>query len=478
MEKSLKERVAGLDKQAREEWLSSQPDWLLKEIAMDEWWWTSRPKQVPPPGDWLVHLALAGRGFGKSRAGSEWLFERATMHPYDKSGTPTEWLVIAETLSDARLICVEGPAGILRVFDRKKMVAGKDYRYIKSPKPMIIMKTGTKIYCEGADSDDVGRGYNASGAWLDEIAKWKNPRAAWYNGIMPSLRADLYGDHPRCFVTTTPKPIDILREWLARDDGTVSVVRGSTFENSTNLSKIVVSELKTRYEGTTIGRQELYGDMIDLADGALFSLMDIEKNRVDELPDNIVSIVVGVDPNLTGDDDEMGVIVVARGRDNQHYVLADQSVMSTGRAAALHCWRVVAQYGADVLLYESNLGKAWMAQVMRDAYIELMDQGMFPAGTTPPMKSVDSKLGKKTRAEPVAMRYQQNRVHHRGRFEELEKQMVEFVPESAKESPDRMDALVHAVRYLMGAEKKVMKMASPLGRELYTPMAYEGSYFG
>lgn len=478
MEQSLKERVAGLPKEARDRWISEQPLWLLKEIARDEWWWTSRPKQVPPPGDWLVHLALAGRGFGKSRAGSEWLVERATLHPYDKSGTPTEWLVIAETLSDARLICVEGPAGILRVFDRKGLKAGKDYRYIKSPKPMILMKSGTKIYCEGADSDDVGRGYNASGAWLDEIAKWKNPRGAWYSGIMPSLRADLYGDHPRCFVTTTPKPIDLLREWLARSDGTVSVVRGSTFENQANLSQIVVSELKIRYEGTTIGRQELYGDMLELTDGAVFSLIDIEKNRTDDMPDNIISIVVGVDPNLTGDDDEMGVIVVARSRDNHHYVLADQSVMSTGRAAALHCWHTVAQYGADVLLYEANLGKAWMAQVMRDAYLELCTAGLFPAGTTPPMKAIDSKLGKKTRAEPVAMRYQQARVHHLDRFEELEKQMVEFIPDSGKDSPDRMDALVHAIRYLMAAEKKVMKMASPAGQQLYVPQAYDGSYFG
>lgn len=474
MEQSLKERFADLPKEARDAWINDQPTWLLKEIARDEWWWTSRPKQVPPQGDWLVHLALAGRGFGKSRAGSEWLVERVLLHPYDKTGTPTEWLVIAETLSDARLICLEGPAGILRALNRREVV----YRYIKSPKPMVILDSGAKIYCEGADSDDVGRGYNASGAWLDEIAKWKAPRAAWYNGIMPSLRADLVGDHPRCFVTTTPKPIDILREWLARSDGTVSVVRGSTFENQTNLSSIIVSELKTRYEGTTIGLQELYGEILDLTDGAVFSLIDIEKNRTDDVPDDIISIVVGVDPNLTGEDDEMGVIVVARSRDNHHYVLADQSSPSTGRAAALHCWHIVAQYGADILLYESNLGKSWMAQVMRDAYLELVEQGLFPRGTTAPMKAIDSKLGKRTRAEPVAMRYQQGRVHHRGKFEKLETQMVEFLPDSGKESPDRMDALVHAIRYLMAAEKRVMKMATPQGQQVYVPQSYEGSYYG
>lgn len=477
MEQSLKERFADLPKDRRDAWIAAQPMWLLKEIARGEWWWTSRPKQVPPVGDWLVHLALAGRGFGKSRAGAEWLVERTILHPYDITGTPTEWLVIAETLSDARLICLEGPAGILRTLDRREI----RYRYIKSPKPMVIIGDGTKIYCEGADSEDVGRGYNASGAWLDEIAKWKKPRESWYNGIMPSLRADLLGDHPRCFVTTTPKPIDLLREWLARDDGTVSVVRGSTFENKANLSQIVVSELKTRYEGTTIGLQELYGEMIDLADGALFSLLYIERHRTEDVPDDIVSIVVGVDPNLTGDDDEMGVVVVARSKDNHHYVLADESIMSTGRAAALHCWHIMARYGADVLLYEANLGKAWMAQVMRDAYLELVNQGLFPKGTSPPMKSIDSKLGKKTRAEPVSMRYQQGKIHHVGKmekFKELEKQMIEFMPDSGKDSPDRMDALVHAVRHLMGAEKRVMRLASPVGQPLYVPQAYEGAYYG
>lgn len=474
---SLRERFAMLPKAERDAWIHRQPPWLLQEVSRNEWWWTSRPEQIPPEGDWLVHLALAGRGWGKSMAGSEWLTERCITHPFDRSGTPTEWLVIAETLSDARLICLEGPAGILRVLDRR----GIKYRYIKSPKPMVIFSEGTKIYCEGADSEDVGRGYNASGAWLDEIAKWKNPYGSWYEGIMPSLRADLYGDHPRCFVTTTPKPIDLIREWLKRNhdgDPSVSIVRGSTFDNASNLSSVVVDELRTRYEGTAIGLQELYGEMLDLFDNSLFSAVDIERNRVDECPDSILSIVVGVDPNLTGEEDEMGVVVVARTKDNHHYVLADETTVSTGRAAALHCWRVVAQYGADIMVYENNLGKAWMAQVLRDAYNELVGAGLFPAGTTPPMKSIDSKMGKKTRAEPVAMRYQQGKVHHVGTFRDLERQLTGYDFTSAKDSPDRLDAVVHACRHLMAAEKKVARIASPKGAELYVPTSYEGSYFG
>lgn len=714
------ERFALLPEHIRNEWLADQSLDTLEEIARGEWWWLARPEQVPPPGDWLVHLALAGRGWGKSKSGAEWIVESILTFPTDRHGTPTEWLVIAETLSDSRIICLEGPAGILRVLNRR----GIKYRYTKAPKPMVVFENGSKIYCEGADDADVGRGYNAAGAWCiaegepiltrrghipiedvlvgdevmtrsgwhrvvrsgktaenidvvrietplgsvrltanhrvwtqrgwveagkitvrdsvysclipnlsqpkhppttsgatpfgtsasvgattrtapeasfiapsgqlimapslratrstmsieshgttdsttfdsspqpsiehspgkpvrqvdppalpggstvtpgissatsagntsspptdvksaalgsavvphygskletvvlrvvkeeapahvydlsvegepeffagtgvllvhncDEICKWKNPKAAWMEGIMPSLRADLLGDHPRVFVTTTPKPIDILREWVARKDGSVSVVRGSTFDNSSNLSQHVVTELRIRYDGTAIGRQELYGELMDALDGALFSRLDMENSRVLELPADVISIGVGVDPNLTGEDDEMGVVVMARGRDNHLYIVADRSATKVGRDAALHCWRVVAEYGADVLLYESNLGKVWMAEVLTDAYKELQKEGLFPAGTTAPMKAVDSKHGKKTRAEPVAMRLEQQRLHFVGRHEELEKQCAEFVPDSGGDSPDRMDAMVHVARHFMAAEKRSVRLASPV----------------
>jgi phage terminase large subunit-like protein len=471
---SMAERFAQLDRDAREAWLDEQPDWMLEEIARGEWWWLARPEQVPPAGDWLVHLALAGRGFGKSRAGSEWLVQRVLDHPYDRHGTPTEWLVIAETLSDARIVCMEGPAGILRVLQRR----GIDYRYVKSPKPMVIFKdTGSKIYCEGADDADVGRGYNAAGGWLDEIAKWPRPRESWYEGIMPSMRADLAADHPRVFVTTTPKPVDILREWVQRTDGTVSIVRGSTFDNASNLSQHVVAELKVRYEGTAMGRQELYGELLEALDGALFSRLDMERFRVTDPPSDIISIVVGVDPNLTGEGDEMGIVVLARNKDNHQFVLADRSSPKVGKEAANLCWQVVAEYGADVLLYENNLGKAWMAQVLLDSYNDLVREGLFPAGTTPPMRSIDSRLGKKTRAEPVAMRLEQGRLHMVGRHPELEKQMAEYVPDSGGDSPDRMDALVHASRHFMAAEKRTVRMASPVDIDnLRIPSDWGGIY--
>lgn len=454
---SIKDRLAQFTPLERAEWVRQQPDWVIQEMARDEWWYTARPEQVPPDGDWFVALALAGRGFGKSRAGSEWLIERAIKHPFDSHGVPTEWLLIAETLSDARTICVEGPAGVLRALERRKI----KHRYKMSPRPMILFPNGSKIYTEGADDPDVGRGYNASGGWLDELGKWKYPRRSWYEGIMPSLRADLVGDHPRAFVTTTPKPIDIIQEWVGRNDGTIHVIRGSTFDNKANLSALVIQELLRRYEGTAIGRQELYGEIVEAFEGALFSRLDLENNRIWDIPDDLVSIVVGVDPSLTGEDDEMGIVVVGRDKNNHLYILADRTIMAVGRAAAIQAWTVFAEFGADKLVCEDNIGKRWLTQVFNDAYMEMVGQGIFDANTRPPMLTVDTKVGKQTRAEPVAMRSEQGKLHCVGRHEKLEDQMVTFTSWTSKDSPDRLDAMVHACRYHMSLERKQFRVASP-----------------
>jgi phage terminase large subunit-like protein len=474
---SLQDRVAALPERERLSWLAEQPPYLVEEMARGEWWWVSRPEQVPPQGGWLTCLALAGRGFGKSRAGSEWIVERALQHPYDRHGVPTESLVVAETLSDARAICIEGPAGIIRVLERRKI----KYRYLKSPRPLILFPNGAKIHTEGADNPDVGRGYNNASVWLDEICKWRQPKKSWDEGLMPSLRADLIGDHPRAFVTTTPKPIDILQEWVTRDDGTVHIIRGSTFDNQANLSALVIEELRRRYEGTTIGRQELYGDILEAFDGALFSRLDIENSRIKDVPDDLVATVVGVDPSLTGEDDEMGIVVVSRDQRKHLYVIADRSVMAVGRAAALESWRVVAEFGADKLVVEENLGKRWMQQVFHDAYYELVGQGVFPANTKPPLVRIDTKIGKKTRGEPVAMRCEQGKLHMIGYMPKLEDQMATFTGWGTNESPDRLDALVHACRFLMDGEKKEVRIASPrdiLSTTLQDLWQNAGSYSG
>lgn len=466
---SIARYLASLPEKEAEEWVLSLPDDMVEEMARGEWWFTARPEQIPPEGIWFIHLYLAGRGSGKSRAGSEWLVEQALHHPLDRHGFPTEWLVIAETTSDARRICLEGPSGVLRVLDRREI----EYRMVRSPKPTITLtEHKTKIYFEGADSADVGRGYNAAGGWLDEIAKWREAKRSWVEGIAPSMRADLIGDHPRVFVTTTPKPIDLIREWVERDDGSVSIVRGSTFDNADNLSEIMLEEMRKRYEGTTIGKQELYGELLELLEGSLFKWSDIEANRIQQGPPSYQNIVVGVDPTLLspGDQavdsdapDEMGVIVMGRDHRNELYVLADETKPLAGRAAAEHAWDVLGKYRADLIVYENNLGKKWMADVLTDVYNEMRDRGVFPPLTSPPMKPVHSLHGKVLRAEPVAVRYEQGGIHHIGNFEKLEKEQIYWDPLDASRhhSPNRLDALVHAARHLMGTEKRKGRIHTP-----------------
>lgn len=475
---SLARHLASLSPEAAKEWVESLPERMVEEMARGEWWFTARPEQIPPDGDWFIHMVLAGRGFGKSRAGSEWLIEQCIKHPLDRHGFPTEWLVIAETTSDSRRICLEGPSGILRVLERREI----QHRLVRSPKPTITLQpNGTKIYFEGADSPDVGRGYNAAGGWLDEIAKWRDPRRSWIEGIGPSMRADLVEDHPRVFVTTTPKPIEIIREWVERKDGSVSIVRGSTFDNADNLSTVMLEEMRKRYEGTAIGQQELYGELLDLLEGSLFKWSDIEANRLKIGPVNVMARVVGVDPCLLtrGDEaadtnyssDEMGVVVASRDVRNHIYIVADESKPLSGREAALHAWEVFGKYQCDIMVYESNLGKKWMEDVLTDTYRELRDRGVFPPHTSPPLKPVHSLHGKVLRAEPVALRYEQGSIHHLGAFEELEKQMIYWDPLDASKhrSPDRLDALVHAVRHLIGTEKRTATIHTPGAIQLTRP---------
>jgi phage terminase large subunit-like protein len=346
---------------------------------------------------------------------------------------------------------------------------------------MILFPDGQKVYAEGADDADVGRGYNAAGAVLDEVCKWIRPYESWWEGILPSLRADLINDHPRAFVATTPKPIKIIQEWVASTDGSVHLMGGSTFDNAVNLSSYVLVELEKKYRGTAIGQQELYGKVLELNSGGLFRRMDIVNHRVDHVPadSTIASTVVGMDPNLTGEEAETGLVAACRTTDGEIYILADRTIQGSGRQAALAAWRAVSEFDADVLVYEENLGKRYLQEVLQDAYREYCDLGMFPAHTSPPMKPVHAKHGKKTRAEPVAMRAEQGRLHFVGHeMETLEDQCVMFDPLSAQDSPDRMDAMVHACIWLMAGERKRMKIGKPGEGQMFPGNFYDLNQFG
>jgi len=398
-----------------------QPSSVKIRAASRAWWeyQEARPDQIEPKTDWLVWLIMSGRGWGKTRTGAEWVAWNAIQHP------GTRWAVVAPTFSDARDTCVEGVSGLRPVLDRYDMIA----RWNRSLGE-IDLKNKSKIKLFSADEPDRLRGPQHHGAWCDEMAAWR------YMDTWDQLRFGLrLGANPQTVITTTPKPNALLRALAKRD--TTQLTRGSTFDNAANLSPAALTELRERYDGTRLGRQELYGEMLDDVEGALFPLALIDKHRVTEPPE-LDAIVVGVDPAVTANasSDETGIITIGRAEHNGHlYVLADHTLKATPDAWAR---AIVDQYhaaGANYVIIETNNGGDLIKQVIRTV------------DPTVPLRTVTASRGKYLRAEPVGALYEQGKVHHVGVLGALEEQMSQWVPGDPK-SPDRLDALVYAAMAL------------------------------
>ncbi len=386
----------------------------------------ARTAQRPPVIDHFIWLILSGRGWGKTRTGSETLADRVRAKPFAPDGAPTEWAIVAETFGDARSICVEGPSGLLRVFDRQKI----PYRYNKS-NWQIRLPDGQVIHMLGADDADVGRGLNLSGAWLDETAKWRHARASWIEGLAPALRIGT----PQVIVTTTPKPSSLLKDWIGRTDGSVIVTRGSTFDNAANLSPTALEELRKRYEGTRLGRQELYGEYLDDNPGALWTRANIDANRraARQLPE-LVRVVVAIDPAGTAheDSDMTGIVVAGVDASGHYWVLDDLTLRASPDGWARAAVDAYRAHRADRIVAEVNFGAD-----MVEATIRHVDRNV-------PYTAVHASRGKKIRAEPVSALYEQGRVHHLGGLPALEDEMISWTPD-ADWSPNRVDALCWAI---------------------------------
>lgn len=373
-------------------------------------------------------LLLAGRGFGKTRSGSEWLNEQAMKYP------GTEWAAVAPTFGQARDVCVEGPSGLL-----KTALPGEITRYVRSL-GHLHYANGSRVYSLGAEDADRLRGYNLAGAWAEELAAWQY-EATWWEGLVPAVR-DPKGP-AQIVVTTTPKPRALLKSLLGRDDGSVRIVRGSTFDNAANLSPAALAELKARYEGTRIGRQELEGELLDDIEGALWTWELIESARVGEVPERLLRVAVGVDPAVTSSStsDETGIVVAAKtgeGPTAEYWVLDDRSGRYTPSQWATIAAAVYGQHSADRVVAEVNNGGDLVESTLRQVDPSL------------PVTKVHASRGKQIRAEPVAALYEQGRVHHVGAFPQLEDQMTSWDPTDPKaKSPDRVDALVWAITELM-----------------------------
>ena len=390
-----------------------------KELAKSRYRQNARPQQLPPEGDWRIWLILSGRGWGKTFTGAGWIIEKAMSQP------GIECAVVAPTFTDVRRTCVEGPSGII-----KSLPSGALEQYNRS-NGQITLTNGSKIHMVSADEPDRARGLNLSYAWLDEFAAWRYEET-WTAGLAPALRIG----NPQTIITTTPRPTKLLREFMSRTDGSVVVTRGSTFDNAANLSQAALEELKSRYEGTRLGRQELYGELLLDTPGSLWRLSDIDETRVDEAPE-LVRIVVAIDPAVTSgeESDETGIVVVGKGADGRGYVLADRSCRDTPSGWAHRAVQAFHDFNADRIVAEKNQGGDMVEQTIRSVL------------STAPYKGITAKQGKRLRAEPIAALYEQGRISHVGSFDILEDQMTTWLPDSGL-SPDRLDALVHGLTEL------------------------------
>lgn len=431
MAKSLAELIAELPPEQQEEALRDiDPDGLLWD-----WGFWGRPEQLAPEGDWAIWLLLAGRGFGKTRTASEWVREEAK-HIGDGQ---RRFALVARTAADVRDVIVEGESGIMNVTPPSE-------RPLYEPsKRRLTWPNGNTATCFTADEPDSLRGPQFTHAWGDEVAAWRQTPDAAGMTAFDNLRVGTrLGTNPKILVTTTPKRVPLLYSLLAENEKNpdrVVVSRGSTMDNSGNLSASYMDAITGVYAGTRLANQELYGEMLDAVEGALWTDEIIENYRQPSYPSGMPLRCIGVDPSVAENPkDECGIVVVGSTAERdlykrQSWVLEDASILGSPTVWAQQVVAMARKWGCPVVA-EVNQGGA----LVRNA-IQTIDPSIK-------VLEVHSKYGKALRAEPVTLAYEQGRVHHVGYFADLESQMTSWVPGEGK-SPDRVDAMVHALTALL-----------------------------
>jgi phage terminase large subunit-like protein len=401
------------------------PAMMLKIMR---WWplW-ARAGQVPPEGEWRTWLILAGRGFGKTRAGAEWVCTQAALHP------GTSIALVGATTADARAVMVEGDSGIL--------ACSHDPSIPKWEPSLgrLTWPTGARAFLYSAAEPEGLRGPQHQFAWCDELAKWRFAEAAWSN-IALGLRS---GQAPRALVTTTPRPLPLLKR-IMQDAGT-RTTRGRTADNLV-LPESFVNAVTEAYGGTRLGRQELDGEMIEDVAGSLWPRTLIERCRapIDFARDarNFTRVVIGVDPPATAAGDACGIVAAALDAEGCGHVLGDHSVRGErpeGWARAVVA--AAEEHGADRVIAEANNGGQMVESVLRAVKSSL------------PIRLVHASRGKAARAEPVAALFEKKRAWFGGVFPELEDELAGLTAgggyEGPGRSPDRADAMVWAMTELM-----------------------------
>lgn len=392
---------------------------------------TAHPGQIAPDSGWRTWLIMAGRGFGKTRAGAEWVRHVAEANPAARIA------LVAASLGEARSVMVEGQSGLLAISPpERRPTFEPSLRRVRYPNGALAT-----IY-SAAEPESL-RGPEHSHAWCDELAKWTNAHGraerAWDN-LQMGLRL---GNAQQVTVTTTPRAVPLLQR-LLKQDGEEEFVKtgGATEANRKHLPSAFITAMRRQFGDTALGRQELDGEMLAEVDGALWSRALLERCRgtADEAAHR--RVVIGVDPPASSNGDACGIVVAAQLEDGSAAVLADCSAEKPspeGWARAVA--NAAAVWRADRVVAEANQGGAMVASVLRAADIAL------------PVKLVHAARGKTARAEPVAALYEAGRVKHAGLFAKLEDELCGLMAgggyEGPGRSPDRADALVWALSELM-----------------------------
>lgn len=412
--------------------LSQLPPAKAEELLYT-WPFWARPQQIAPEGDWNTWFINAGRGFGKTRAGVEWVRSKV------KSGA-RRIAAIAATNSDIERVMVNGESGFLaRCWSgdktNKGAVMGKP---VWSPtKRLLTWENGAYVQFFSAEEPERLRGPQFEACWCDELAAWNRDRDTW-DMLQFTLRL---GKHPQVCVTTTPKPTKLVRD-IMKNPKTV-VTYGSTFDNSANLAATYLEAVKTQYEGTRLGRQELYAEVLDEASGALWSRELLSQCEVEvddplEFSQTLNRVVVSVDPAVSAnsESDMTGIVVAGQDVNGVCYILQDATDRYTPEGWAAKAVELYNLYGADRIVAERNQGG------------EMVRYTFKSVDETIPIKLVHASRGKFARAEPVSALYERGRVKHVKGLDALEDQMVQWEPLGSIGSPDRLDAMVWAVTEL------------------------------
>jgi phage terminase large subunit-like protein len=432
-----------------------------QRTAPREWLTLARPKQLPPHDprhhlpdkngfscgckgtdeQYSVFVLCAGRGLGKTLSGANNIITDALagcpVNPGGCRDCPHTYAVLAPTRDSLKYTCFEGGSGLLRCLRPQDYRDGAPERGYNKSDLVITLANGNILRGFSAENPERQRGPNLSGAWVDELATFR------YEDVWDQMNLALrVGRHPRIYVTTTPRPTKRIRELLSRSDGTVHVTTGSTFENEENLSSVALAGLRAQYEGTRLGRQELYGQLLEDVEGALWTRAMLDASRImpDQVPADLVRVVVAVDPAVTAgeESDENGIVVAAEGPGRTGYILGDYSMRGSPKASIERAVWAYHQHDADALYAEVNNGGDYIGNLVHTV------------DPTVTYREVRATRGKTLRAQPISAIFEQGRGRIVGTLAELEDQMCMAVPGEALVHDDRLDAMVYAMTALRG----------------------------